>query len=177
MSRINMIHHINIQITDRQKTREWYEKVLGAEFLDRGPAFNQRQLQLRIGTAEVHTSDTDNLIKVPRVHFAVEVEDWDSMLAHLDELGVPYSRTAGGSFGTNIGGDDARQGRREDTNEHYTYINDPDDNLIELVYHALGLEDSSAKRVDLIRDSRNVRWTQFPGFVESAKSIATPAGN
>ena len=58
MSRINMIHHINIQITDRQRTREWYEKVLGAEFLDRGPALNQRQLQMRIGTAEIHTSDT-----------------------------------------------------------------------------------------------------------------------
>ena len=73
MSRINMIHHINIQITDRQRTREWYGKVLGAEFLDRGPALNQRQLQLRIGTAEIHTSDPDDLIKVPRVHFAVEV--------------------------------------------------------------------------------------------------------
>ena len=34
MSRINMIHHINIQITDRERTREWYERVLGAEFLD-----------------------------------------------------------------------------------------------------------------------------------------------
>jgi catechol 2,3-dioxygenase-like lactoylglutathione lyase family enzyme len=177
MSRINMIHHINIQITDRQRTREWYEKVLDAEFLDRGPALNQRQLQLRIGTAEIHTSDTDDLIKVPRVHFAVEVEDWDSMLAHLDELGIPYSRTAGGSFGTNIGGEDARQGQREDTNEQYTYINDPDDNLIELVYHTMGLEDSSGKRVDLIEDNQNVRWTQIPGFVESANTVTTPAGS
>ena len=49
MSIVNMIHHINIQITDRQRTREWYEKLLGAEFLDRGPALNKRQMQLRIG--------------------------------------------------------------------------------------------------------------------------------
>ena len=55
MSRMCMIHHINIQITDRQQTRDWYEKVLGAEFLDRGPALNKRQLQLRIGTAEIHS--------------------------------------------------------------------------------------------------------------------------
>ncbi|SVA16351.1 uncharacterized protein METZ01_LOCUS69205, partial [marine metagenome] len=27
MSKINMIHHINIQISDRQRTREWYERV------------------------------------------------------------------------------------------------------------------------------------------------------
>ena len=37
MSRVTMIQHINIQIGDRERTREWYEKVLGAEFLDRGP--------------------------------------------------------------------------------------------------------------------------------------------
>ena len=61
MSRINMIHHINIQITDRERTREWYERVLGAEFLDRGPALNRRQLQLRLGTSEIHTSDTDRV--------------------------------------------------------------------------------------------------------------------
>ena len=177
MSRITMIHHINIQITNRQCTREWYEKVLGAEFLDRGPALNQRQLQLRIGTAEIHTSDTDNLIEVPRVHFAVEVEDWDSMLAHLDKLGVGYSRTAGGSFGSNIEGEDARQGRREDTNEHYTYINDPDDNLIELVYHPLGLESSSGDRVELLRDRNNTKWTQIAGFVEAANSVTMAAGS
>ena len=66
MSKINMIHHINIQISDRQRTREWYESVLGAEFLDRGPALNERQLQLRIGTGEIHTSDTQEIIEVPR---------------------------------------------------------------------------------------------------------------
>ena len=175
MSRVKMIHHINIQITDRQRTREWYEKVLGAEFLDRGPALNERQLQLRIGTAEIHTSGTDNLIKVPQVHFAVEVEDWDAMLDHLEKLGVACSRTAGGSFGTNIGGGDPRQGQREDTNEHYTYIRDPDDNLIELVSHPMGLEYSSGEKAELIQDNKNVKWTQIPGFVEAANSTAASA--
>ncbi len=167
MSKINMIHHINIQITDRERTREWYERVLGAEFLDRGPALNRRQLQLRLGTGEIHTSDTEDLVKVPRVHFAIEVEDFDSMLAHLDSQGVPYSRTGGGAF-TGTGGDDPRQGTREDTGERYTYISDPDDNLIELVYHAGGLENSSGEAVDLTHDTGNVRWTQIEGFVEAA---------
>ena len=167
MSKINMIHHINIQITDRERTREWYERVLGAEFLDRGPALNRRQLQLRLGTEEIHTSDTENLVKVPRVHFAIEVEDFDSMLAHLDAQGVPYSRTGGGAF-TGTGGEDPQQGTREDTGERYTYISDPDDNLIELVYHAGGLESSSGEAVDLTHDTGNVRWTQIEGFVEAA---------
>jgi catechol-2,3-dioxygenase len=27
-----MIQHINIQISNKERTREWYEKVLGASF-------------------------------------------------------------------------------------------------------------------------------------------------
>ena len=169
MSKITMIHHINIQITDRQQTREWYEKVLGAEFLDRGPALNKRQMQLRIGTAEIHTSDTEDFIPIPRVHFAIEVEDWDEMLAHLDSVGVAYSRSAGGSF-VGTGGEDPYQGKREDTGEHYTYISDPDSNLIELVYHPLGLESSQGDAIGLTHDADNVRWTQKPGFVEEANA-------
>lgn len=178
MSRISMIHHINIQITDRQRTREWYERVLGAQFHDRGPALNRRQLQLRLGNGEIHTSDVAEVIAVPRVHFAIEVEDWDEMLAHLDDCGVACSRSAGGAF-TGYPGDDPRQGRREDTNEHYTYISDPDGNLIELVYHPLGLENSQGAAIPLTRDADNQRWTQLPGFVEAAyqtePAAATPA--
>ena len=159
--------HINIQITDRDRTREWYERVLGAEFLDRGPALNRRQLQLRLGTGDIHTSDTDDPIRVPRVHFAIEVEDFDDMLAHLDAQGVRYSRTAGGAF-TGTGGEDPQQGVREDTGERYTYISDPDDNLIELVFHPRGLESSSGEAIDLTSDPGNVRWTQIEGFVETA---------
>ena len=172
MSKISMIHHINIQITDRQQTREWYEKVLGAEFLDRGPALNKRQMQLRIGTGEIHTSETEKFIDVPRVHFAIEVENWDEMLAHLDSVGVPYSRSAGGSFAPGGGGEDRYQGQREDTGEHYTYINDPDGNLVELVCHPLGLETSQGEQLSLAQDAKNVRWTQIPGFVEAANAEA-----
>src|SRR5438093_5496326 len=95
MSRVTLIQHINIQISNRERTREWYEKVLDAEFLDRGPELNQRQLQLRIGSAEIHTTDTADPMRVPSVHFAVEIPDWDDMIAHLDELGVPYGTTPG----------------------------------------------------------------------------------
>ncbi len=65
MSKVNMIHHVNIQITNRERTREWYEKVLGCEFLDRGPALNRRMLQLRIGNGEIHTSEVDEVVHPP----------------------------------------------------------------------------------------------------------------
>lgn len=79
-----------------------------------------------------------------------------------------YSRTAGGSFPPSLGGNDAKQRRREDTNEHFTYISDPDGNLIELVYHPLGLETSQSAKVSLVNDEETVRWTQQTGFVEEA---------
>ena len=169
MSRVKAIHHVNVQISDRQRTREWYEKVLGAEFLDRGPELNKRQLQLRIGTGEMHFSDTPDLTQVPRVHFAVEVANWNEMLARLDALGVQYSRSSGANPGApRTPEDNDFQGRREDNNEHFTYINDPDGNLIELVCHPLGLEDSDGIEVEQADASKGLRWRQIPGFVTSS---------
>src|SRR5262245_24729412 len=168
MARIKMIHHVNVQISDRARTREWYEKVLGAEFLDRGPALNTRQLQLRLGDGEIHFTETDRPAAIASGHFALEVDDWEAMLSHLDELGIPYVRTSAASTGRNIGGTDPYQGRREDTDEHYTYIHDPDGNMIELVYHPLGLEDSKGHEVEVANDPQSLRWTQIPGFVDTA---------
>ena len=175
MSRIKLIHHVNVQISDRQRTREWYERVLGAEFLDRGPALNKRQLQLRLGSGEIHFTETPNPTTVRSSHFAVEVDDWDAMLAHLKELGIPHARTSAASTGANIGGTDPYQGRREDSGEHYTYIHDPDGNMIELVYHPLGLEDSQGIALEIPYDPQGVRWTQKPGFV--AAEYGSGAGN
>src|SRR5437899_4505544 len=98
MSRVTMIQHINIQISNRERTREWYEKVLGAEFLDRGPALNKRQLQLRLGCSEIHFTETANPNAIPSSHFAVEVEDWDAVMSHLDALGIPHVRTSRASM-------------------------------------------------------------------------------
>jgi catechol 2,3-dioxygenase-like lactoylglutathione lyase family enzyme len=172
MSRIKLIHHVNVQISNRERTREWYEKVLGAEFLDRGPALNRRQLQLRIGNGEIHFTETPHPTTIPSSHFAVEVDDWDAMLAHLKELGIPHVRTSAASTGANVGGTDPYQGRREDSGEYYTYIHDPDGNMIELVYHPLGIEDSKGNKVEVAHDAQ-LRWTQKPGFVASAYSSAS----
>ena len=50
--------------------------------------------------------------------------------------------------------------RREHTGHHYTYIRDPDGNVIELLYHPLGLEDSAGKQVDMIHDPDGLTWTK-----------------
>ena len=124
MARVTMIQHINIQISDKERSREWYEKVLGAKFMDRGPELNQGQLQLRIGSGEMHTTHTPN--PNPSGHFALEIHDWDEMIANLDALEVPYTKPSIRAYG----------------DVHSTYIHDPDGNMIELVQHPLGLKDS-----------------------------------
>jgi catechol 2,3-dioxygenase-like lactoylglutathione lyase family enzyme len=163
MSRVTLIQHINIQISNRERTREWYEKVLGAEFLDRGPELNNRQLQLRLGSAEIHTTDIADPVRVPSVHFAVEIPDWEEMIAHLDALGVPYSPTPG-----NARERGSSYGRREYSGGYYTYIHDPDGNMIELVHHPLGVEDSAGNKVELVHDPRSLKWTMRPGFGPAA---------
>ncbi len=142
MSRAKSVHHVNIQIANRARTKDWYEKVFDAEAIERGSAQNRGQLQVKFGTWEIHFSETSHPIQVPLVHFAVEVDDWDEMLTNLDQLGIAYGKTVGlGRAGTDRehrGGDDPRQGRRESDGSHYTYMQDPDGNVIELVHHSEG---------------------------------------
>jgi catechol 2,3-dioxygenase-like lactoylglutathione lyase family enzyme len=164
MSKVTLIQHINIQISNRERTREWYEKVLGAEFLDRGPELNKRQLQLRIGSAEIHTTDTADPVRVPSVHFAVEIRDWDEMIANLDKLGVPYHSAP--AVKTSESG--SSYGRREYSGGYSTYIHDPDGNRIELVHHPLGVEDSAGNKVELSHDPKSLKWTLRPGYGPSA---------
>src|SRR5713226_7705167 len=73
MPKVTMVQHINVQITHRQRTQEWYENVLGARFRDRGPERNKRQLQLHLGNAEMHFTEMDTPMIPARAHFAVEV--------------------------------------------------------------------------------------------------------
>ena len=177
MSKVKLIHHVNIQITDRERTREWYERVLGCEFLDRGPALNKRQLQMRLGNGEMHFSTVAKRDDQPASnHVAIEVADWEGMLAHLDKEGVPYGHPDGGRGWAPTDSEDPRC-YREDTGEHYTYIHDPDGNMIELVYHPLGWRDSKGDKVEIGYDPEGMGVVQKPGWVaqqyEEAKEKAT----
>ena len=158
MSRVTLIQHINIQISNRERTREWYETVLGAEFLDRGPESNKRQLQLRIGNGEIHTTDNPNPVIASSVHFAVEINDWDETIENLERLSVSYTTHPAVSREQNS------WGQRDYSGGHYTYVHDPDGNMIELVHHPLGLEDADGERVDVPHYADSPRWGKLPEF-------------
>ena len=155
MSRVTLIQHINIQISNRERTREWYEQTLGAEFHDRGPEANKRQLQLRIGNGEIHTTDNPNPNIAPSVHFAVEIDDWDETMENLDKIGVPYTTRPGSRSAADA---ENSWGKRDYSGGNYTYIHDPDGNMIELVHHPLGLEDADGQQINVPHYAQSPEW-------------------
>jgi hypothetical protein len=46
-------------------------------------------------------------------------------------------------------------------------VQDPDGNVIELVHHPLGLEDAAGNQVALPDASKQLRWRQKEGFVNT----------
>ena len=105
---------------------------------------------MRVGSGEIHSTYTPN--PNPSGHFAVEIHDWEEMIANLDSLGVPYNPPTIRAYS---GG-------------HSTYIHDPDGNMIELVQHPLGLKDSKGNAVDLMHDPDGLVWARLPGYGPSS---------
>ena len=117
MSRVSDIHHINVGIRDRERTSEWYQKVFDAE-----PVEHPRQLELRLESSEIHCHLTPEPTNLETNHFAVEIPDWEGMMAHLTVIQVPFD---GGRL----------PGVRDYDGHYYAYLRDPDENLIELIHH------------------------------------------
>ncbi len=117
MSRVRAIHHVNVGIRDRERTQAWYQQVFDAEVKP-----HPRMLQLYLGGSEIHFPETRNPAYLKTNHFAVEVEDWDGMMAHLAALDIPFDDGLGPQT-------------RDYDGHHFAYIRDPDGNLIELVHY------------------------------------------
>lgn len=101
---------------------------------------------MRIDSGESPTTQTPN--PVPSGHFAVEMHDWEEMLATLDALGVPHTPPTIRAYS---GG-------------HSTSIQDPEGNRIALVQHPLGLQDSQGNQVELVHDPNSLTWVRRPGY-------------
>ena len=132
MSRISAIHHINMEITDIERSKEWYGKVFGVERKNIGDDYSDMMVELYTGTGEFHLMKVENPTYLRTNHVAVEISDWEEMMAHLAELGVAFDgiNDPDGQGGPHI---------RHHDGSNTAYIRDPDGNLIELVHHARGL--------------------------------------
>jgi catechol 2,3-dioxygenase-like lactoylglutathione lyase family enzyme len=118
------IHHVNIPIADAERTLDWYGKVFGLREMRRpfvqggAPGVDDVLLMTR-GNFGVHCTIHENPPDIKPHHFCVEVEDWDGFMAHLGSLGIEHSKVF----------------VRPQNDSKSTYIYDPDDNIVELMFH------------------------------------------
>jgi catechol 2,3-dioxygenase-like lactoylglutathione lyase family enzyme len=112
------IHHVNFPTTDPERTIEWYQKVFGMKYIK--PKSNTKVVLMTRGNFDLHFTPVEEMDRMAPYHFAVEVEDWDGFLEHLDKLGIRHTRVI----------------TRPENNSQFCYIHDPDHTMIELVFHA-----------------------------------------
>jgi len=117
--KIHAIHHVNFPTTDPEKTKEWYSKVFGLKHVDVGALSDTKVLLMTAGHCDIHFTPVSEKRRMDPFHFAIEVENWDEMLAHLKAIGVRFTKPF----------------YRPQNNSTLCYIRDPDGTLIELTYH------------------------------------------
>jgi len=116
---IHSIHHVNFPTTDRDRTREWYGKVFGMEQDDVSHLSDTTVLLMTTGQCDLHFTPVKEMQRMWPFHYAVEVNDWDAFMAHLDELGIEYTKAR----------------LRPQNNSKTCSIKDPDGTIIEITYH------------------------------------------
>jgi len=118
--RPHCIHHVNFPITDVERTKAWYGKVFGMKHVDVSHLTNTKVLLMSRGHFELHFTPLDAPHRMAPFHFAIELEDWDAFMKHLDTIGVRHTKPV----------------ERPQNQYKFCYIHDPDGNMVELTYHA-----------------------------------------
>ena len=89
--------------------------MFDAEWTEENPRF------LRLGSSELHLHVESTPQPHKSNHFAVEVENWEDMLAHLSQVGIGFEA--------------GREPRENASGKISGFMRDPDGNLIEVMHH------------------------------------------
>ncbi len=119
VGRIRAIHHVNFPTTDVERTKEWYGKVFGLKHVDLSKMSDTNVLIMTAGDFDIHFTPIGEKRRMDPFHFAVEIENWDEMLAHLKAIGVRFTKPF----------------YRPQNNSTLSYIRDPDGSMVELTHH------------------------------------------
>lgn len=85
------LHHVNFPTADLKTTEEWYGKVFGMTRVQPVRTPPNGTMLLTRGNFDLHFRPVDKAdVQTGLIHFAIEVEDWDTFVAHLDTIEVPY---------------------------------------------------------------------------------------
>jgi len=114
------IHHVLFPTTDMDRTAEFYEKVFGMKRIPITRRMGSLEVLLMTnGNFDLHFTPVDEPTSLAPYHFALEVEDWDAFIAHLETLGIDYA--------------DVRE--RPQNNSKTSEITDPNGHGVEIVWH------------------------------------------
>ena len=117
--------HSAFRIGDVEKSRDFYEKVLGLKPLPR-PNFGFGGMWYGVGNCAIHliVSKKQDGPDPTGPHIAIEVEDLDATKASLKEMGVPF--LDGDAMRAQLKPEDQRRLGRQ------IWVLDPDGNTVEL---------------------------------------------
>ena len=117
--------HAAFRIADVDKSRAFYENVLGLKSLQR-PDFSFKGMWYGVGRGQIHliVSKKQDGPDPTGPHIAIEVEDLDATKASLKEMGVPF--LDGDAMRASLKPEDQRRLGRQ------IWVLDPDGNTVEL---------------------------------------------
>ena len=118
--------HTALHVADLGRSVAFYERVFGlAEIPAPGDPTVIRWLSLG-GDDQLHLIAYDGRVPptTKAVHFAVVVSDLAAVVAHVDELGVPYSDWPGARSVLSLRGDGVQQIYVQDPDGYWIEVND-----------------------------------------------------
>jgi catechol 2,3-dioxygenase-like lactoylglutathione lyase family enzyme len=91
MVKVTTINHVAINVSDVDKSRDFYEKVIGLKKIPR-PKINIPGEWYGVGENAIHLIGGERRegIDPTGPHIAVEVESFEATKATLTEMGIPY---------------------------------------------------------------------------------------
>ncbi|KJF24635.1 VOC family protein [Rhodococcus sp. ACPA4] len=85
------LHHVNFPTSDLDATEAWYGKVFEMTRVHPVKAPPKGTMLLTRGNFDLHFRPVEKgEEQTGLIHFAIEVEDWDEFIAHLDKVGEEY---------------------------------------------------------------------------------------
>lgn len=87
---IRGIHHVSLNVSDVEAATSFYVDVLGFELLNTRPQFNFPGSWLQAGAQQVHLIGEAKNPPDRRQHFALQVDDLQAWMGHLDAVQVAY---------------------------------------------------------------------------------------
>lgn len=121
MAIVKRAHHMSVQITDLEKSREFYENVLGFEQTER-PDFGFPGVWYQLGDMQVHLigeipgmdrATPPATLSPIATHLAFQIDDYQQTLEALEAKGLTVA-----GLGEEVG---------------QMFLADPDGNVIELI--------------------------------------------